>query len=52
MSKGDKRRAREEEKEQRTAKDLKDNKGLSKYQRKAMGRRGVDVSKIIGGQST
>lgn len=49
MSKGEKRRAREQEKQDRTAKDLKDNKGLSKYQRKEMQRRGVDVSKIIGG---
>lgn len=51
MSKGERRRQRELEKEERTAKDLKDNRGLSKYQRKEMERRGVDVKRLLGGGS-
>lgn len=48
MSRGEKRRQREQEKSTRTVQDLKEHKGLSKYQRKEMARRGIDISKIIG----
>ena len=40
MSKG-KRREREEEKRERTKMDLKDHKGLSKYQRKKIEQQGI-----------
>lgn len=41
MSKGKKRLKDQQEKDQKTLQDLKANKGISKYQRKEMERRGV-----------
>jgi hypothetical protein len=42
MSKG-KRREREEEKRERTKMDLKEHKGLSKYERKKLAQQGIVV---------
>ncbi len=47
MSKGKKRLNEQREKEQKTLQDLKQHKGLSKYQRKEMARRGVDLSLVL-----
>ncbi len=49
MSKGKRRREREEQKGQVTLQDLEHHKGLSKYQRKKLEQKGIDISKAIGG---
>ena len=41
MSKGEKRRQREQEKSERTVTDLKAHRGLSKYQRKKIEQKGI-----------
>lgn len=49
MSKGKRRDEREREKEQKTLEDLKAHKGLSKYQRKKLEQKGIDLTKVFGG---
>lgn len=41
MSKGDRRRQREQEKSERIARDLKDHKGMSRYERKKLEQKGI-----------
>ena len=49
MGKGKRRAEQERAKEEARAQDLATHKGLSKYERKKMAQRGIDVNKIIGG---
>lgn len=49
MSKGKRRQQREQAKAQQTVQDLEQHKGLSKYQRKKMEQRGIDIRRIVGG---
>ena len=49
MSKGRRRAEREQAKSQVTLQDLQAHKGLSKYQRKKMEQKGVDINRVIGG---
>lgn len=51
MSKGKRRAEREQQKEQVTLQDLKEHKGLSKYQRKKLEQKGIDINKVFGGPS-
>lgn len=51
MSKGKRRAEREQKKEQQTLQDLTAHKGLSKYQRKKLEQRGIDINRVFGGPS-
>ena len=51
MSKGKRRAEREMVKETRTLEDLRAYKGISKFQRKKLEQKGVDVQRFFGGTS-
>lgn len=51
MGKGKRRTDEQEQKRERTEKDLVQHKGFSKYQRKKMEQDGVDMNKLFGGSA-